>query len=61
MDEHIRKFLEMARLPPEYPKPKLVVPDHTVDAYRTEFGEKFEIVPLSETYLPSDSAPEKLG
>lgn len=42
--------------PPEYPKPYFVVPDNMVEAMREAFGDAVEIIPVSETMLPTDSA-----
>lgn len=43
-------------LPPEYPKPRFVVDDRLVEAARKFWGDAVEVIPLSETYLPADSA-----
>jgi hypothetical protein len=37
--------------PPEYPKPRFIVPDAFVEAFREFFGDAAEIIPISKTRL----------
>lgn len=38
-------------VPPEYPKPRAIVPDCLVAHAREMWGDKVEVIPMSETIL----------
>jgi hypothetical protein len=48
----------LANLPPDYPKPRLVVADNMVDVAREFWGDGVEIIAHSDTMLPVDSVPK---
>lgn len=47
-------------IPPEYSKPTYIVADCMVEVFREILGDRANVIPISDTYLPDKEKPYEL-
>jgi DNA-directed RNA polymerase subunit H (RpoH/RPB5) len=56
MTDRIAGLVARMALPSEYSKPRIVVPDNLVAAFKEAYGDAVKVIALSDTMLPMNSA-----